>query len=501
MNNFATPSFSKKSERLVQGVLIFLLVVFSVLAIRYQFFLLRHIEWGDESETIVTARMMAAGQKLYSEIFNHHGPLVFLPGVVLEHFGSFGVAAHRIFVALLQLAALLTIYFSPLFAARNVKLACMLFAATVMLFYFPELLAHTYTYQSVTGVLLFIILLLYTFPAIIRPDTATPRRAFAGSFLIAALPFLAVTYIPLAAILFVISIQKRLLKPAFAGAAFGVIANLLFLILWGSIPGYLAFHFYLNSAILPFYMGSPDFLQLALIAFNALTQSIGLYICLALTTIGIGILASHEKGFPWRSVLLALAMGSLLIRGADFHGLPYYYALISFTMLLGMYARPLGPQVKVIGIFVLSICIAKASLLLPGERQYFSSRRIPKETEFSRLAKKFTNENDKIIAYSFQNFEYIAADRLPASGYFFYLPWQEKYNQAPQYGIRINACQQIADYRPKVMLIDKWNVWDRYPWDSYAGCIQSLIDEHYTQVLGRPYYLRNDIYTADALSP
>ena len=501
MNNFVSTDFSQKSERVVNGVLIVLLAVFSVLAIRYQYFLLRHIEWGDESETIVTVKMMAAGQKLYSEIFNHHGPLVFLPGVMLEYFGDFGVAAHRTPVVLLQLAALLTIYFSPLFVARNVKLAGILFAVTLMLFYFPELLAHMYTYQAVSGALVIIILFLYTFPAIVRPDAVTPRRALAGSILIAALPFLAVTFVPLATTLFAISLQKRHLKPAMVGAVLSVAGNIIFLVLCGSIPGYLAFHFYLNSAILPFYLGSPDFLQLALIAFTALTENIGLYICLVLTTIGTAVLASHENGFPWRSILLALAAGSLLIRGADFHGLPYYYMLIAFALLPAMRVRSLGPQVKVIGIFALVVCIAKASLLLPGERQYFSSRRIHKDTEFSRLVKRFTNKNDKIVVYSFQNFQYIAADRLPASGYFFYLPWQEKYNENPQYGVLIDACQQIADYRPKVMLIDKWKVWERYPWDSYAGCIQSLIDEHYTQVPGRPYYLRNDIYTADALSP
>jgi hypothetical protein len=31
-------------------------------------------EFGDESEAIVVAKMPAAGQALYAEIFNHHGP-------------------------------------------------------------------------------------------------------------------------------------------------------------------------------------------------------------------------------------------------------------------------------------------------------------------------------------------------------------------------------------------------------------------------------------------
>ena len=47
------------------------------------------------------------------------------------------------------------------------------------------------------------------------------------------------------------------------------------------------------------------------------------------------------------------------------------------------------------------------------------------------------------------------------------------------------------------MLIDKWKVWDRYSWDSYAGCIQKIIDKDYSQVLGKPYYIRKDILSDD----
>lgn len=79
--------------------------IFVVLTIRYQTKLLTYIEMGDESETIVAAKMIAAGDSLYSGIFNHHGPLTFLPGVLLEYFGDFGVPGYRIPIAILQLVA------------------------------------------------------------------------------------------------------------------------------------------------------------------------------------------------------------------------------------------------------------------------------------------------------------------------------------------------------------------------------------------------------------
>lgn len=491
----------KPLARALDVALAFLLVVFTVLAVRYQYFLLKHMEWGDESETIVTAKMMAAGRLLYSEIFNHHGPLTFLAGVVVEYFGDFGVRGHRVPIALLQMAGLLAIYHSPIFQRRIVKLACTFFAATIIIFYLPDLLGHMYTYQAITGLFLLIILFLYTFPALIQQNALTSTRVIAGCALIACLPFLAITYTPIAGILFLISLRANYLKPAVIGLVASIGCNFIFLIAYGSLPGYLAFHLYLNSEILPFYLDSPTLGQFILIALISSTQNIAQYIYLAFTATGILLLASREKGFPWRSGLLALGVGSLLIRGSDFHGLPYYYTLLSFILLLALRIDKVNFQAKLIGGVFISICIAKASLLIPGERQNFLARKVPQETEFSKLVKKFTNKEDRIIAYSFQNYQYIAADRLPASGYFFYLPWQEEYNKDPKYGIQIDACKDIAEYRPKVMLIDKWNVWGRSPWESYAGCIQDLVDVHYTQVPNKPYYIRNDLYTADALAP
>ena len=121
------------------------------------------------------------------------------------------------------------------------------------------------------------------------------------------------------------------------------------------------------------------------------------------------------------------------------------------------------------------------------------AHQIPRETEFSRIVQQYTQADDKIIAYSFVNYEYIAANRLPASGNFFYLPWQKAYNENPVLGIKIDACEDIANYRPKVMLINKWLVWGVYPWESYGGCIQQILDEQYIKWPNRPYYIRKDL--------
>ena len=126
-----------------------------------------------------------------------------------------------------------------------------------------------------------------------------------------------------------------------------------------------------------------------------------------------------------------------------------------------------------------------------------NSKKIPENTEYALLVKKLTNQDDRIIAYSFQNHQYIFADRLPASGNYFYFPWQEEYNNNPRYGIKLDACQEIKSNKPKLMLIDKMNVNSEYPWESYAQCIQKIIDRDYSQLQGKHYYIRNDLVTSD----
>lgn len=173
--------------------------------------------------------------------------------------------------------------------------------------------------------------------------------------------------------------------------------------------------------------------------------------------------------------------------------MPYFYAILPLLVLILGTIDDESRSSKFVVIGLLLLLSLKVSLLLPGERQKLSSVQVPNETEFSQLVQYFTTKEDRIIAYSFQNFQYLASGRLPASGHFFYLPWQAKYNENPKFGILIDACKQIRETAPKVMLIDKWMVWDKYSWSSYATCVQNFLDSNYQQVPDRPYYIRKDL--------
>jgi|GEM_PF-1153678 len=488
-------------EQLLKMMIRIMIVIFVLLAIRYQIKLLTYIEWGDEYETIVTAKMLANGSILYSEVFNHHGPLTFLTGYIIEKTGDFGVAAHRIPIAIMQWIALAAIYFSPLLKNRNVSIIYTGMTASVMLLYLPGTFGHMYLYQVIAGLLLIISLAQYSLPAISCPERLNPRGLAIGNLLLGSLPFLAITYLPISLLIFAASLRKEFFWKSLAWLLAGVGLNILFLLHIGSIPGYLAYHLYMNSQVLALYDGGHTISSLLGAVISNVTQPYKRTVLLAAIALSIGKLAFDEKGFPWRSLLVGIGFASLLIRGGHFfHGLPYYYAGLAFPLIF--FGSPWQMKWRdqsflVAGAMAMIFFSVRLSLVIPADREELKSRQTPETTEFSQLAQIFTSKGDKIIAYSFENFQYIAADRLPASGYFFYLPWQEKYNENPKFGIKIDACRQIDSYRPKIMLIDKWKVWGAYPWESYAGCIQNIIDQHYRQIPDRPYYVRKDLLPED----
>ncbi|MFO7370639.1 MAG: hypothetical protein R6X09_10250, partial [Bacteroidales bacterium] len=60
--------------------------------------------------------------KLYSEIFNQHGPLTFLPGIITEKIGDYGIKGHRVSIALLQIFAVFSIYNAPVLKSVTLKI-------------------------------------------------------------------------------------------------------------------------------------------------------------------------------------------------------------------------------------------------------------------------------------------------------------------------------------------------------------------------------------------
>ncbi|MGF6759300.1 hypothetical protein P3T16_006732 [Paraburkholderia sp. GAS42] len=477
------------------GFLLFL--ASAILFVRYQYNLLNYLQYPDESETIVTAKMMAAGGTLYLDIFNHHGPLTFLSGLILEKFGSFGVPAHRVPIALLQLVALATIFFSPLLKDNLTRGLYTVVCSVIILRLLPGFFyAHAYMYQAIAGLLIIVILAQYTLPAICMKEALTDRSVVAGNLLIASLPFLNITFAPTAAVLFIGSLRSPFLRKSWLWLAIGVVANLVFLGCVGSFRGYAVFHFYMNFKILPIYNYAVDSLHLFTNIFMVAIHPRSWFLVVA-AVISMVCLAIRERGLPWRTVCLAGGLIVILTRGPSFYSTPFADAVLALPMVF--FSKPLrtGRITNLSALALFAVCLFSISLILPMDRRRLDAGNVPLTTEFSQLSDIFTSPGDKIIVYTVRNYEYVVANRLPASGNFFYFPWQEKYNENPRLGVKIDTCGEIRKNRPKIMLIDKWTVWDLYAWSSYGGCVQDILDADYTHILDGPYYVRKDILPRD----
>ncbi len=460
----------------------------------YQYRLLHYIEWGDESETIVAAKMMVAGSSLYREIFNHHGPLTFLPGMIVEALGGHSIAAHRVFIALLQLTSLAAIFFSPLIRLKHasIRVTYVLLVATIYVGFLPGSFGHSYIYQVVCGLMLSIALSLWLLPLLGGIRTHGKVVTIIGSALIASIPFLAVTYVPAAIVMLLASLHKDNWRNVTIGAVGALAFNVLFLVATGSIRGFIAFHLYMNSELLSAYNGGQGLRTLVGYAFSTATADLGNLVLLT-TIVASLTAAAHNKGWPWRQILVALGLGSLLLRGGNIHGLSYIYAALAIPLLL-LSLIPERNSIKHSMLLVLG-CVLLARLIVggPDERRLMKERRIPETTEFAQVAQALTEPGDKVLAYSFQNFQYIASKRLPASGYYFYLPWQRDYLDKPILGIRIDPCKDIEANRPKLIMLDEWNVWDRYAWSTYGGCVIDIVARDYVRLPATPYYARRDL--------
>jgi len=477
---------------------VIVLVFFTIFFVKFQILLLNVIEWGDESETIVIAKLIASGKRLYSEVFSQHGPLTFLPGLVTEQFGDFKHSGHRIAIAVGQILALVSIVFSPLLkecrTAGNIYICV---AASMLAIYMPPFFAHMYMYHTMGGIFLTVILAQYTLPAIATPERLTPTGIVVGNVLVGSLPFLSIAYSPAALILFLVSLRPQHIKQAFMYVSCGAALNLIFLVLIGSLSGYLATHIYLNFFI---YSSLPNnlpggFSDIYFEVMRLATESFPGILIFLVTTLSIMKLSMLEKGIPWRSILVAVGIFSLMIRGEGFRGLPYYYSFLAFPLVFLVEVRKVSPRQLIWLGVILFVFLAKISLSLPGDKARMSGGQIPSTSEFSELVQTLTAREDRIISYSFNNLEYLLSERLPASGHIYYLPQQEIYSESPKLEILIDACREIEIYLPKVMYIDKWKAWNRIPWKSYGKCIQGVVDKYYVQVKNKPYYVRQDVLT------
>jgi hypothetical protein len=479
----------------------------AMLILRRQIMGLRVLEIGDESETIVTAKMIAAGDRLFSEVFNHHGPLTFLPGYIVSLFGDQAIPAYRIPMLLGQWAVLAALFWSPLLKGTGLRRWIALGVGALLVHYLPVVLGNAYLYQTMAGHMFAIALAVLVLPVVVEPERLPGTWQIAiGNLMFACLPFLAFIYIPWAGLLFLAALRLDTLKASVLWLSIGVALNLLWLMAAGSITGFIAYHFYMNIVVLPGFIGHDGAGTFLNVLIDALFS--GRYAWLvgsAFVAFAAGLLWSDRSLLRWRTAFVVLALMGLLIRGALLHGLPYYYALATLPMLFLVHVRPASRWVSIAAFAFFAV--AALDTLRPPLRQAIGTlpmKKIAKSEENADLIRRVTAPEDRILVFTWANFIYLFAGRLPASGYFFYFPWQAEYSRHPVLGINIDVCSDIRTKRPKAVLRDGQPAFflplPQFQWASYGGCIDEVLAADYVKLLNRSLYLRRDVFAASGLT-
>jgi hypothetical protein len=475
-----------------------------LLAIFYENSLLSFKEWGDESETIITSVLLKNSYSLYDQIAESHGPLIFFPGIFIAHLSGYKILGYRIFIAILQLLAILSIYTSPVLIKFNdrIRTFYFIFALSVVLLYYPKFYSHTFLYHNLAGIFLVFILTRYTFPSIANYKLDT-RNVIIGNSLIASMPFLGISFIPISFFLFFSSIKKEYFYMAIVTSFIAVILNILFLLFVGSFKGFYVYHIYINTHLAPLFFPS-DFYPSSFLGyinniFHATQKNFSGIVTFAWISLGLLNIAYKERYFAWkylvnwRCIFVILGLFTLLARGSSNHALPYYYACLTFFSTVKINQFKFYKIGNLIIYCLIFFIILKMSFFFVDDRIKFKQHEISYDTDFSKLVKSYTNSDDKIIAYSWQNFEYLASERLPISGSASYFPVTVAYNKNPILGINIDGCKDIEMYKPKIMLIDKLDFASNYLWSSFGQCIDFQLSRNYIKIVGKPFYIRKDV--------
>jgi len=462
-----------------------------LLFIGMQIRLLQYRVWNDEVETIVTANMMVAGSRLYSGIFNHHGPMTFMPGYLVALVTDGGIVQNRIAIALLQWAMIVAILRTA-DIGRRARLFLFLCIAVALTGPYRDIFAHMYKYQVLAGICSAVVIAIYVLPRL-RERVPDFTASLVSGFCLGSLVFLAFTYIPAALALGAAGFSRKRWKPLALGVAIVTLLNILFLALAGSLYGFIAYHFYMNLVILPPYAGGgPHPADLIRSWFFRDDRLLGVFtVVLVLGTAWRLYRTEHAPLI--RVILLATAIASFGIRGSGFQALAVFYSLLPLGLIFAAPIERLFGERPATSWAMVALLLVKLSGLAPADLAEFDKRRIEYRTPFALIVDANTEPNDRVISYSFNNFDYVAAHRLPASAHFFYLPWQAEYNQHPVLGIKSEPCTEIAANRPKFVQLDRWLVFDKYPWAGYGSCIDRLVARNYYLLPGTIIYARKDI--------
>jgi hypothetical protein len=478
-------------------------------------------EFGDETEKFVVIQMMEKGSLLYKDIFVNHG---MFPYVLIQAYSrivsSTDFTNVRIISTLLAILAAISVFSSPIFSKLAERVwATSLFVALLSSFWLVQSLNFLY-YHSMGGLLFITPLMHMALPALIH-NRVSPLGAMVSGAFVVILCFTSYSF-GLAAVFLFVSSLVALIKSEYPRKktllyfVIGVISLTVLLCLWllkyGDLIGYYAYHFYFNmnmwsewtsfsllKVFRNFMISTDPSKTVQSFSIILWTGSLILFV--------LSFIRRKSKSTIYKAASLVLLLFSVLLLnlrgGYTFHNASFVIGSIALfsAMLVFFYRNFFSTKmyyVLTVASFLLVFVfaewvstISKSAIhgVYKADYENYQIAFKPSSEEPFVFIRDITGEDEKVLSMVFQLAVYLKADRLPASGQIFYLPIQADYMKKPVKGYVIDICEDMRKNEPKVIWFDNWKVGDQVYMKDYEPCVTQIMDQNYTQVSDRLFIL------------
>jgi hypothetical protein len=475
--------------------------------------------FGDADEKVIIAWVMAEGARLYGDVFSQHGPLNhLLAQLVYDLTGSKDIRPYRLAQWGLVVMSILLVAASPVLRSlRQRLLVAGLYAAAIALLY-PWWKAQELLYSMDVGLAFAVALALLCLPVL----TAVPVRSWSAAVGAAMLPAAAALGYPFAVsgglvglgtILVAVGYGtardqlRDLWRPALTGMGTMVAGVLLWMLLAADVAGYLAYHVYLNQFIYSSFIGFAPTGALEQLA-RVGNPGFG-WALMVVLILPYWVLRLRRSGRPaggagarnWVVILglVLLVVGLLYLNPRNEENFKVAALQVPGSALLAiMLARWLAPieppglrrsAIRLSATTALLLYLVALVSLTPfaGELSddFIAKRQRTAAAEREAAAERIADikasvpPDERIHVLVFLPRWYLMAERLPASGYLWYFPWQAIYDKRPVLGARIDLCQDLRRRPPKIVVFDDYAINGQHRLRDYAPCVYRFLRSEY----------------------
>ena len=467
--------------------------------------------FGDESGHLIGAHAVVAGDQLYRDFIDAHGPTSFMvPWLYDLLFGWSHANGVRWTMVVLAGGATVAVALSPMLRRLPARLwATTLFLAPLASVWCVQGLSLV-SYHTIGGCCAVVGLASFGLPAVTGFPVGRTHAAVAGAcgLLCCATAYSLVPSVLLLALgpMLAMSSHGRRLRSCAAGWGIGFLAAgvpvLAFLLIHGDLIGYVVFHFLSMQAnyarYAPLTLSGLLSSLIPSTAPDALVHALALAAMVAGVVAAVGLLAGRGVTVARLSGLAVLVVGVILL---DARGLVLFQdgsfvmaaialAALPLGALLGRVETEPGPAlgltVLVGGLLGLIEHTARQATNTPWgmtRAEVLASpgydMNVDRQTPVLRTLRAALRPGERMMALVYSPTIFLNAGVLPVRGFHEYLPWEADYARHPIAGRSRDLCVTLDADPPPVIWYDGWVVEGRWAPSSFIPCLTRVLAERY----------------------